>query len=125
MTKQHLAAYVRVPSLQDEDECSSKPPRSGRKGKEIDRVICLWEPGVLFAARLREELGTAGMTVEECHAVSRQGHDEGESRSRGNQDAEARVGEERRRVFAPRSRRSATRSSSSRSQAQARWTHIA
>ena len=36
------------------------------QGKQIDRVICLWEPGVLLAARLREELGAPGMTVEEC-----------------------------------------------------------
>ncbi len=65
MTKQHLAAYVRVPSLQDEDECV-RVAAQWANGKHIDRVICLWEPGVLLAARLREELGTPGMTVEEC-----------------------------------------------------------
>src|SRR5215208_6789867 len=65
MTKQHLAAYVRVPSLQDEDECV-RVAVQWAQGKHIDRVICLWEPGVLLAARLREELGTPGMTVEEC-----------------------------------------------------------
>lgn len=65
MTKQHLAAYVRVPSLQDEDECV-RVAAQWANGKHIDRVICLWEPGVLLAARLRKELGTPGMTVEEC-----------------------------------------------------------
>lgn len=65
MTKRHLAAYIRVPSLQDEDGCV-KTVTQWAKGKHIDRVICLWEPGVLLAARLREELGTSGMTVEEC-----------------------------------------------------------
>ncbi len=65
MTKRHLAAYVRVPSLQDEDGVVTTV-RQWASGKKIDRVICLWEPGVLLAARLREELGTAGMTVEEC-----------------------------------------------------------
>ena len=65
MTRQHLAAYVRVPSLQDEDECVRVATQWAR-GKHIDRVICLWEPGVLLAARLREALGTPGMTVEEC-----------------------------------------------------------
>ncbi|MEO7502738.1 MAG: ATP-grasp domain-containing protein [Gemmatimonadaceae bacterium] len=65
MTKQHLAAYVRVPSLQDEDECV-RVAAQWANGKHIDRVICLWEPGVLLAARLRKELGTPGMAVEEC-----------------------------------------------------------
>jgi hypothetical protein len=65
MTRRHLAAYVRVPSLQDEDEVV-KTVTQWANGKHIDRVICLWEPGVLLAARLREEIGTGGMTVEEC-----------------------------------------------------------
>lgn len=64
MTKRHLAAYVRVPSLQDEEGCI-KAVKQWVSGKHIDRVICLWEPGVILAAKLREELGTPGMTVEE------------------------------------------------------------
>lgn len=65
LTKHYLAAYIRVPSLQDEDECIRVVMQWAR-GKQIDRVICLWEPGVLLAARLREELKTPGMTVEQC-----------------------------------------------------------
>ena len=65
MATQHLAAYVRVPSLQDEDGVLAAVLQWAR-GQTIDRVICLWEPGVLLAARLREALGTGGMTVEEC-----------------------------------------------------------
>lgn len=65
MTKRHLAAYIRVSSLQDEDGVV-KTVREWARSKKIDRVICLWEPGVLLAARLREELGTGGMTVDEC-----------------------------------------------------------
>ena len=65
LARQYLAAYVRVPSLQDEDGVA-KIAMQWAKGKKIDRVICLWEPGVLLAARLREELGAPGMTVEEC-----------------------------------------------------------
>lgn len=65
LTLRHLAAYVRTPSLQDEDAVV-RTVVEWAKGKHIDRVICLWEPGVLLAARLREELGTSGMTVEEC-----------------------------------------------------------
>jgi len=65
MTKRHLAAYLRVPSLQDEDEVVRIATQWARGKHQIDRVICLWEPGVLLAARLREELGAPGMTVEE------------------------------------------------------------
>ena len=65
LAKRYLAAYIRVPSLQDEDECVRVVTQWAR-GKQVDRVICLWEPGVLLAARLREELKTPGMTVEEC-----------------------------------------------------------
>jgi hypothetical protein len=65
LSLRHLAAYVRTPSLQDEDAVV-KTVIEWSKGKQIDRVICLWEPGVLLAARLREQLGTTGMTVEEC-----------------------------------------------------------
>ena len=65
LAKQHLAAYVRVASLQDEDGVV-KAATQWAKGKKIDRVICLWEPGVILAARLREELGTGGMGVDEC-----------------------------------------------------------
>ena len=56
LAARHLAAYVRVPSLQDEDECM-RVVLQWAKGKDIARVICLWEPGVLLAARLREQLG--------------------------------------------------------------------
>src|SRR5688572_22846013 len=72
MTKRHLAAYVRVPSLQDEDEVV-RIARQWAQGKKIDRVICLWEPGVLLAGRLREELGTPGMTVEEVEPYRNKG----------------------------------------------------
>lgn len=65
LARGHLAAYVRVPSLQDEEEVV-KIATQWARGKQIDRVICLWEPGVLLAARLREELGIPGMSVEEC-----------------------------------------------------------
>ena len=33
-------------------------------GERIDRVECLWEPGMILAARLREALGVPGLNVE-------------------------------------------------------------
>jgi biotin carboxylase len=39
--------------------------RQWSKNVRIDRVECLWEPGMILAARLRESLGLPGMTVAE------------------------------------------------------------
>lgn len=67
LAARHLAAYVRVPSLQDEDECIRVVTQWAER-KHIDRVICLWEPGVILAAKLREKLGAPGMSVEDTEA---------------------------------------------------------
>jgi len=67
LTARHLASYIRVPSLQDEDECMRVVMQWAR-GKKIDRVICLWEPGVILAAKLREQLGAPGMSIEDTEA---------------------------------------------------------
>lgn len=60
----HLAAYLQVPSLQDEDAVV-EAVRHWASPVRVDKVECLWEPGMLLAARLREALGVEGMTVEE------------------------------------------------------------
>jgi hypothetical protein len=61
---QNLAGYLQVPSLQDEDAVV-EAVRRWTSTISVDKVECLWEPGMLLAARLREALGVAGMTVEE------------------------------------------------------------
>ncbi len=61
----HLNAYLRVPSLLDEDAVI-EAVRKWTALVRVERVECLWEPGVLLAARLREALGAPGMTLEEC-----------------------------------------------------------
>jgi hypothetical protein len=61
---ENLAGYLRVPSLQDEDAVV-EAVRRWTSPVTVDKVECLWEPGMLLAARLREELGVAGMTVEQ------------------------------------------------------------
>jgi hypothetical protein len=61
-----LAGYLQS-SLRDEDgtvENVRRWVRGGGAPRRFDRVICLWEPGVLLAARLREALGVEGMTTE-------------------------------------------------------------
>jgi biotin carboxylase len=62
--RNNLAAYLQVPNLQDEDAVVDAVKR-WTSPVRVDRVECLWEPGVLLAARLREALGVEGMTVEE------------------------------------------------------------
>jgi hypothetical protein len=58
-----LADYLQVKSLWDEAAVVSEV-RGWLRGRALDRVECLWEPGVVLAARLREALGVPGMDVE-------------------------------------------------------------
>lgn len=59
-----LHAYLRVPRLWDE-AAVLEAVRASHERAGLDRIECLWEPGMLLAARLREALGVPGMTVEE------------------------------------------------------------
>jgi hypothetical protein len=62
--RQALAGYLQVPSLWDEAAVGDEVGRLHRR-VGLDRIECLWEPGMLPAARLRESLGVPGMTVAE------------------------------------------------------------
>jgi formate-dependent phosphoribosylglycinamide formyltransferase (GAR transformylase) len=59
-----LAHYVPVGSLADGDAVAAVVRELARQVR-VDRVECLWEPYMLLAARLREELGLPGLTVEQ------------------------------------------------------------
>jgi biotin carboxylase len=63
-TRESLTAYLQVPSLVDEQRVIDAVVHWTSPIK-VDRVECLWEPGVILAARLRERLGTGGMTEQE------------------------------------------------------------
>ena len=68
MTRRHLDGYLQS-SLRDEAGTVEAVKRwVGRPGgpPSLDRVICLWEPGVILAAKLREALGVPGMGVEQA-----------------------------------------------------------
>ncbi len=62
-----LAAYEHVADLWDEEAVIAEVRRS-LGGRRVDRVECLWEPGMMLAARLREALGAAGLGVEQTVA---------------------------------------------------------
>jgi biotin carboxylase len=61
--KRYLADYLQVPRLLDENDVVERVTAWVR-GKAIDRIESNWEVMVLTAARLRERLGTPGMSVD-------------------------------------------------------------
>ena len=64
-----LDAYLAVPKLWDEDSTTAAVTNwLGQHRIEVDRVECLWEPGVVLAAKLRKELGVPGVDVEQAIA---------------------------------------------------------
>jgi hypothetical protein len=65
LARENLSGYLRVPNLTDEDAVV-RAVVSGVGAHRIERVVCLWEPGVVLAARLREALGAPGMGVAQA-----------------------------------------------------------
>jgi formate-dependent phosphoribosylglycinamide formyltransferase (GAR transformylase) len=62
-TRKALSDYLRVRTLWDEEALVNELQQwLGRR--TLDRIECLWEPGMLLAARLRESLGVPGLDVE-------------------------------------------------------------
>jgi len=56
--------YIPVATLAREEVVAATVRDLARQVR-IDRVECLWEPYMILAARLREELGLPGLTVQE------------------------------------------------------------
>ena len=57
-----LSGYLQVRSLWNTREVLAEL-RRWLAGRQLDRVECLWEPGMLLAAELREGLGVPGLSV--------------------------------------------------------------
>ncbi len=64
--RRSLSDYVQVSSLWDSGHVIAELTQK-LKGQQLDRIECLWEPGVMLAAELREHFGVTGMTVEHAH----------------------------------------------------------
>ncbi len=62
--KRHLAGYIQARSLFDEGSVIEAVRREAGRYR-ISQVECLWEPGMILAAQIREALGLPGMTVAE------------------------------------------------------------
>ncbi|MGH7520581.1 MAG: ATP-grasp domain-containing protein [Gemmatimonadales bacterium] len=65
LVRQHLAGYLQVSSLLDEAGVV-KQVRHWQAAQPLKQVECLWEPGVILAARLREALGVPGQDVAQA-----------------------------------------------------------
>ena len=65
LVRENLSDYIAVRSLWDEDAVIAVL-RDRLRGREIDRIECLWEPGILLAARLRQAFGVVGLDVEQA-----------------------------------------------------------
>ncbi len=61
--KRHLADYLQVPRLLDEDDVVERV-HAWMRGRAVDRVLANWEIMVLTAARLRERFGVPGMSLD-------------------------------------------------------------
>jgi hypothetical protein len=57
-----LSGYLRVRTLWDAPRVADAL-RRWLAGRAVDRIECLWEPGMLLAAELRERLGVPGASV--------------------------------------------------------------
>ncbi len=66
LTRRHLSGYVQA-NIRDEAGTVEAVRRAAAGRVRFDRVVALWEPGVLLAARLREALGVEGMRYD--HAL--------------------------------------------------------
>jgi hypothetical protein len=65
LVRRFLADYIPVASLWDEDAVVGAL-RSRLGGTRLDRIECLWEPGIMLAARLRETFGIPGLDVRQA-----------------------------------------------------------
>lgn len=63
VAREALSAYLRVAKLWDEVE-AIEALRAWRLPFKLDRVECLWEPGMMLAAAIREAFGLPGFDRE-------------------------------------------------------------
>jgi hypothetical protein len=65
LVRRALSEYVQVRSLWNTAAAAAEIGAQ-LKGRRIDRIECLWEPGIILAAELREHFGVPGLGVDEA-----------------------------------------------------------
>ena len=66
VVKRSLSEYVEVRSLWN-SAAVSRELQERLRGHEIDRIECLWEPGIMLAAELRQHFGVDGLSIEQAN----------------------------------------------------------
>lgn len=66
LVRRSLTGYVQVRSLWDSAAVIAELHNS-LKGQSLDRIECLWEPGIMLAAELRQHFGVEGLSIEQAH----------------------------------------------------------
>lgn len=64
MSRRYLSDYLQIPSFADEGGILARVAQVA-SSVAVDQVESLWEPTMVLAARMREMLGIAGMSVEQ------------------------------------------------------------
>jgi hypothetical protein len=64
--KRSLSDYLEVRSLWDSAAVADEL-RQNFRGRTLDRIECLWEPGILLAAQLRQTFGVPGLNMEQAN----------------------------------------------------------
>jgi len=65
LTRENMKGYIKVANFMDEEDVV-RTVRERLGEHNVQRIVCLWEPGVILAAKLREALGVQGMHVEQA-----------------------------------------------------------
>lgn len=66
MARKHLSDYLQVPDLFTDTPSAIAQIQRWLGARTIDRVCCLWEPGIELAALIREALGVPGQSYEQA-----------------------------------------------------------
>ncbi|WP_396221334.1 acetyl-CoA carboxylase biotin carboxylase subunit family protein [Gemmatimonas sp.] len=66
IARRHLSDYLQAPDLFTNPEVAIEQIRRWLGSRTVDRVCCLWEPGVEIAAQIREALGVPGQSYHQA-----------------------------------------------------------
>lgn len=66
LVRHSLDEYIQVRSLWNTGDVIAEV-RAELRGTNLDRIECLWEPGIMLAAELRQHCGVPGLSVEQAH----------------------------------------------------------
>jgi len=66
LVRHSLSAYLQVRSLWRSEDVIAELHQQLR-GHQLDRIECLWEPGIMLAAELRQHFGVPGLSIEQAH----------------------------------------------------------